>query len=62
MSPVAGITYGYKGFLLIVGLFLAYETRNVKIRAINDLRLLAMAVYNIVVSISFTKLNIKDDE
>ncbi|XP_067951624.1 gamma-aminobutyric acid type B receptor subunit 1-like [Watersipora subatra] len=49
MTAWIGITYGYKGFLLIVGLFLAYETRNVKIRAINDLRLLAMAVYNIVV-------------
>ena len=28
---VAGLTYGYKGLLLILGLFLAYETRSVKV-------------------------------
>ena len=27
-----GLTYGYKGLLLILGLFLAYETRSVKVR------------------------------
>ena len=27
----AGLTYGYKGLLLILGLFLAYETRSVKV-------------------------------
>ena len=42
--------YGYKGCLLVIGLFLAYETRSVKIRKINDLRFVAMAVYNVVVS------------
>ena len=26
-----GLTYGYKGLLLILGLFLAYETRSVKV-------------------------------
>ena len=29
--PHAGLTYGYKGLLLILGLFLAYETRSVKV-------------------------------
>ena len=45
-----GVMYGYKGCLLVIGLFLAYETRSVKIRKINDLRFVAMAVYNVVVS------------
>ena len=27
-----GLTYGYKGLLLILGLFLAYETRSVKVK------------------------------
>lgn len=50
---VSAVMYGYKGLLLIVGLFLAYETRSVKIRAINDLHFVAMAVYNVVVSVLF---------
>jgi len=41
--------YGYKGLQLILGLFLAYETRSVKIRQINDSRLVGMAIYNVVV-------------
>ena len=32
VSP-PGLTYGYKGLLLILGLFLAYETRSVKVSA-----------------------------
>ena len=31
MPQPAGLTYGYKGLLLILGLFLAYETRSVKV-------------------------------
>lgn len=49
---VTGVAYGYKGCLLITGLFLAYETRSVKIKTINDLHFVAMAVYNVVVSVS----------
>ena len=30
------LVYGFKGILLIFGLFLAWETRNVKIAALND--------------------------
>ena len=41
--------YGYKGLQLVLGLFLAYETRSVKIRQINDSRLVGMAIYNVVV-------------
>jgi gamma-aminobutyric acid type B receptor len=33
----------------VLGLFLAYETRSVKIRQINDSRLVGMAIYNVVV-------------
>ncbi|XP_076343552.1 gamma-aminobutyric acid type B receptor subunit 1-like isoform X1 [Tachypleus tridentatus] len=44
-----GLMYGYKGLLLIFGIFLAYETRNVKIKKLNDSRLVGMCIYNIVV-------------
>lgn len=44
-----GIIYGYKGLLLIFGLFLAYETRSAKVRQINDARLVGMSVYNVVI-------------
>ena len=33
-----GLLYSYKGILLLFGLFLAWETRNVKIPALNDSR------------------------
>ncbi|XP_066967377.1 gamma-aminobutyric acid type B receptor subunit 1 isoform X3 [Macrobrachium rosenbergii] len=44
-----GLLYGYKGLLLIFGLFLAYETRSVKLKQINDSRLVGMSIYNVVV-------------
>jgi len=44
-----GITYAYKGLLLILGLFLAYETRSVKVKQINDSRLVGMSIYNVSV-------------
>ncbi|CAG7718589.1 unnamed protein product [Allacma fusca] len=44
-----GITYAFKGLLLIFGLFLAYETRSLKVRHINDSRLVAMSIYNVAV-------------
>ena len=44
-----GILLAYKGILLIVGLFLAFETRKVKIRHLNDSKLIGMSVYGIVV-------------
>ncbi|VEL13634.1 unnamed protein product [Protopolystoma xenopodis] len=44
-----GIAFGHKGLLLLFGLLLAYETRNVKLGCISDSRFTAMAVYNVVV-------------
>ncbi|KAG1682630.1 Gamma-aminobutyric acid type B receptor subunit 1 [Nymphon striatum] len=44
-----GSFYGYKGLVLLVGLFLAYETRSVKIRQLNDSRLVGMSIYNVVI-------------
>lgn len=41
--------YAYKGLLLIFGLFLAWETRNVTVTALNDSKFIGMAVYNVAV-------------
>ncbi|XP_065654182.1 gamma-aminobutyric acid type B receptor subunit 2 isoform X3 [Hydra vulgaris] len=41
--------YVYKGFLLIFGLFMAWETRKIKIAVINDSKNIGMAVYNVAV-------------
>ena len=46
-----GVMFGYKGVLLLFGLLLAYETRNVKIKQINDSRFVGMSIYNVVVSL-----------
>ena len=44
-----GILFAYKGILLLFGLFLAWETRNVSIPALNDSRYIGMSVYNVAV-------------
>ncbi|XP_034952272.1 gamma-aminobutyric acid type B receptor subunit 1 isoform X2 [Chelonus insularis] len=44
-----GIIYGYKGLVLVFGLFLAYETRSIKVKQINDSRYVGMSIYNVVV-------------
>ena len=44
-----GILFAYKGILLLFGLFLAWETRNVRIPALNDSRYIGMSVYNVAV-------------
>ena len=44
-----GVLLAYKGILLTVGVFLAFETRKVKIRQLNDSHLIGMCVYAIVV-------------
>lgn len=49
-----GIIFGWKGLLLIFGLFLAYETRSTKIKQINDARLVGMSVYNVVILCTIT--------
>ncbi|XP_065201019.1 gamma-aminobutyric acid type B receptor subunit 1 isoform X2 [Planococcus citri] len=44
-----GIALGYKGVILAFGLFLAYETRSIKVKQINDSRYVGMSIYNVVV-------------
>ncbi|PAA88021.1 hypothetical protein BOX15_Mlig008707g2 [Macrostomum lignano] len=44
-----GVLLGWKGLLLLFGLLLAYETRNVKLKQVWDSRFAGMAVYNTVV-------------
>ena len=48
-SSFPGIFYAYKGLQLILGLFLAYETRSQKLKQINDSRLVGMAIYNVAI-------------
>ncbi len=38
--------YVLKGILLLYGLFLAYETRNVQFEHLNDSRMIGVCVYN----------------
>ena len=46
---------GYKGIILLAGLFLAFETRKVKIKSLNESRFIAMSVYGaVVVAITLT--------
>ena len=40
-----GISFGYKGFLQIVAMFMAFHTRRVKIRALNDSKETAAIIY-----------------
>lgn len=40
---------GYKAALLVGGVWIAYLTRNIKVRALNDSRLIGFAIYNTVV-------------
>ena len=44
-----GVLYAYKCILLLFGLFLAWETRNVSIPVLNDSRYIGMSVYNVAV-------------
>ncbi|XP_072047142.1 gamma-aminobutyric acid type B receptor subunit 1-like [Amphiura filiformis] len=41
--------YIYKGFLLIFGAFLAWETRKVTIDALNDSKFIGISVYNVII-------------
>ncbi|XP_074660588.1 gamma-aminobutyric acid type B receptor subunit 2-like [Tubulanus polymorphus] len=49
MTIWMGIIYAYKGLLLIFGCFLAWETRQVSIPALNDSKYIGMSVYNVVI-------------
>ena len=49
--------FACKGFILIIGLFLAFETRKVKIKSLNESRFVAMSVYGaVIVSIALTPI------
>lgn len=41
--------YAFKGLILVFGLFLAYETRSIKVKQINDSRYVGMSIYNVVI-------------
>uniref|UniRef100_A0A158PBE8 Gamma-aminobutyric acid type B receptor subunit 2 n=1 Tax=Angiostrongylus cantonensis TaxID=6313 RepID=A0A158PBE8_ANGCA len=43
------ILYAVKGILMILGCFLAWETRHVNVPALNDSKYIGMSVYNVVV-------------
>ncbi|XP_041469544.1 uncharacterized protein LOC121419238 isoform X1 [Lytechinus variegatus] len=43
------VMYIYKGILLLFGTFLAWETRKVKIPALNDSKLIGISVYNVFI-------------
>ena len=49
-AGLAGVVYGYKGLLLLLGIFLAYETKSISTEKINDHRAVGMAIYNVAVS------------
>uniref|UniRef100_A0A182IJK6 Gamma-aminobutyric acid type B receptor subunit 2 n=1 Tax=Anopheles atroparvus TaxID=41427 RepID=A0A182IJK6_ANOAO len=49
MTIFVGVIYAYKGMLLIFGAFLAWETRNVSIPALNDSKHVGLSVYNCVI-------------
>ena len=42
-------TFAYKGLLLVFGIFLAWETRNIEIKALNDSKYIGISVYNVVI-------------
>ncbi|XP_044180693.1 gamma-aminobutyric acid type B receptor subunit 2-like [Acropora millepora] len=44
-----GVLFASKGLLLLFGVFLAWETRHVKIAALNDSRHVGLSVYNVVI-------------
>ncbi|CAJ0585402.1 unnamed protein product, partial [Mesorhabditis spiculigera] len=44
-----GVVLGYKCILLVFGLFLSYESRKLKLRYINDSRLVGLAIYNVAI-------------
>nr|XP_032807612.1 gamma-aminobutyric acid type B receptor subunit 2-like isoform X1 [Petromyzon marinus] len=47
MTIWLSIVYAYKGLLMVFGCFLAWETRNVSIPALNDSKYIGMSVYNV---------------
>ncbi|XP_071043347.1 uncharacterized protein [Parasteatoda tepidariorum] len=50
MGKWLGSLYIYKGLLLVVGCYMAWETRHVKVQALNDSQYIGMSVYNVVIT------------
>ena len=51
------VLFAYKGFILLAGLFLAFETRKVKFKSLNDSRFITMSVYGtVIVSVTLTPI------
>ena len=59
-----GSFYAFKGLLLVFGVYMAWETRNVKIPVLNDSQYIGMNVYNVVIMsiIVVTLTNILPDQ
>ena len=50
--------FAYKGFILLAGLFLAFETHRIKIKSLNESRFIAMSVYGaVIVSVALHQLD-----
>ena len=49
MDKWLGSFYAFKGLLLVFGVYMAWETRNVKIPILNDSNYIGMNVYNVVI-------------
>uniref|UniRef100_A0A914SFW2 G-protein coupled receptors family 3 profile domain-containing protein n=1 Tax=Parascaris equorum TaxID=6256 RepID=A0A914SFW2_PAREQ len=49
MTTRLGLIMGYKCLLLVFGLLLAYESRNLKLRFVNDSRFVGLAIYNVAI-------------
>ncbi|XP_052864575.1 gamma-aminobutyric acid type B receptor subunit 2 [Anopheles cruzii] len=45
-----GMLYAYKGLLLVGGVYMAWQTRNVKISALNDSQYIGISVYSVVIT------------
>ena len=43
------VLFVYKGLPLLIGMFLAFETRNTKIRQLNDSKIIGMSVYCVAI-------------
>ena len=51
------VLFAYKGCVLIFGVYLAFETRKVKIVSLNESRFIGMAVYGaVIVSVALTPI------
>lgn len=50
MDKWLGALYVYKGLLLVFGCYMAWETRNVNLSALNDSQYIGLSVYNVVIT------------